>query len=238
LRHPWRKKQRKLRNKGKYQTMFDEFKDAVSNSSISIEHVFQKYYVDAETFYFKTRRSDEYLMKEWIAKNLNIYINDLYIIGSAKTGYSIKPDAFGRPFDGLYLKTSHVSDKSDIDLAIVNNHLFEYVSDLIYDFTSSYKMNWVVNAYYNNGKEKAFNVPLKYKFIEYLSKGWYRPDFAPIDFVLSLSDIPLNSVLHEIRNKEKRKIAFGIYRDWKYFVKYQNEYMGNIRIKLINGDML
>lgn len=88
--------------------------------------------VDKETYYFKIKINTywkEYNLK--IAQVLGIHLNDIYIIGSGKIGFSIKPENEGRVFDGKFEKTNLVKDKSDIDIAIVNTKLFDYIQKIL-----------------------------------------------------------------------------------------------------------
>ena len=161
--------------------MFSEFKNKILEKKLDNEQLFQKFFIDDPTYFFCLKNGTidlEYELKMEFANILCIHMNDIYIVGSAKTGFSMKPKCRGRGFDGDYLKSKKIKNKSDIDVAVVSSSLFEYVQENIYDWSVAFTRDWNSNKYYSDGMEK-FNVSLKYKFLEYLGKGWYRPDLAP-----------------------------------------------------------
>lgn len=56
-------------------------------------------------------------VREFIAKGVNVHTKDVTIVGSARIGYSLSKDEWGRPFN---------SD-SDLDFTIVSNDLYKTV---------------------------------------------------------------------------------------------------------------
>ena len=79
---------------------------------------------------------------------------------------------------------------------------------------------------------------MKFKFLEYLGKGWYRPDFAPRSYAVSTNNGILNNVLEKWRKKLNRKIAFAIYKNWHFFKKYQIENIKSTRDIIDTGETL
>lgn len=213
---------------------FDEIKKDILANKLNNEQLFQKYFIDKETFFFKSD-DNEYLMKNDIASTLQIHVNDIYIIGSAKLGCSIKPKSEGRLFDEKFEETKILKDRSDIDVAIVNTKLFDNVQENIYDWSNGFKADWKTNSYYKDPKK--FSVTLKYKFLEYLGKGWYRPDFAPNNFSVETSSGNLKPIINQWSKSVNRKIAFALYKNWHFFKKYQLENIENLRIKIKKGDL-
>jgi hypothetical protein len=212
--------------------MYKLFQDDIFENRLNDEQVFQKYFIDNETFFFKLQDNIgnwEYELKMDLANSLNIHMNDIYIVGSGKTGFSMKPKCRGRAFDGDYQITRKVSDKSDIDIAIVSNSLFDEVQENIYDWSKGFKDDWNSNSYYSDGN-KRFGVSLKYKFLEYLGKGWYRPDLKPVDYKYQTKDsINLEDVLDKWRSRLNRKVAYAFYKNWHFFKKYQIETISSLR---------
>ena len=214
----------------------DNLKTDVLSGKYNEEQLFQKYLVDKETYYFKQKSTpiEEYNLKKEIAQVLGIHLNDIYIIGSGKIGFSIKPENEGREFDGKFEKTNLVKDKSDIDIAIVNTKLFDYIQENIYDWSTGYSFDWDENSYYS---KKNFEVSLKYKFLEYLGKGWFRPDYAPQNYHIETKNGKLKDIIKKWSNKLNRKVAFAIYKDWHFFKKYQMETLKQMSIKISKGDI-
>ncbi|MGP8329753.1 MAG: hypothetical protein ACT6FF_05500 [Methanosarcinaceae archaeon] len=217
--------------------MFDQFKQDLLLKKLNNEQIFQKYFIDQKTYFFFSNHNEEYLLKCEIAEVLKVYINDIYIIGSGKVGFSIKPKAIGRAFDENFKKTHKLNDKSDIDVAIVSNELFEFIMVNMYDWSEAYKKDWNSNDYYSDGKEK-FGVSLKYKFLEYMGKGWYRPDFTPVSYSLERGESSIQDAIKSWRKRLKRKVSIAIYKNWNFFMKYQIENIQSIRDGLSSGDLL
>jgi len=220
--------------------MFDKFTKQVVQNQLNDEQLFQKFFVDSPTYFFsQTGISEdiEYQLKKDIAYVLCIHINDIYIVGSGQLGFSMKPEYIGRKFDGGFEKTKRRKDRSDIDIAIVSNVLFDYVQENIYDFSNGFSKGWNQNYFYPDG-EQQFGVSLKFKFLEYLGRGWYRPDFAPQDYRVSTGKGILNNVLGKWKRKFDRKIAFALYKNWHFFKKYQIENIKLTRDIIGTGETL
>jgi len=222
--------------------MFDTFKSEVMEKALDEEQLFQKYFIDNQTYFFHDEINDinlEYDLKKSFAGTLGIHVNDIYIVGSGKTGFSIKPKCRGREFDGAFNISKQFKDRSDIDIAIVNSDLFDFVQENIYDWSSAFKNDWDKNKYYASGT-KIFGVSLKYKFLEYLSKGWYRPDFAPNDYKLETNESGdnINNLKSIWSKKLNRNVAFAIYKNWHFFKKYQIENISTLKIEIESGKNL
>lgn len=220
--------------------MFNDFKKQILEDVLNSEQLFQKYFVDSETYFFSNIQKDmdlEYMFKKDISNVLRLHVNDIYIVGSGKTGFSMKPKAYGRTYDGEFEKTKLRKDRSDLDVAIISPALFDVIQETAYDWTVGYRETWDRNIYYDSGKKK-FGVELKYMFLEYMGKGWYRPDFAPKDFSIETQEGVLKDVIGKWRAKLGRKVSYAIYKNWHFFKKYQLENIDNIRQKVSLGDLL
>ena len=76
--------------------------------------VFRKYFIEQPCFALDNEI--QIALKTHISKILDINYTDIYIMGSAKLGFSIAPEKKFRPF----------GDTSDIDVAIISSRIFEY----------------------------------------------------------------------------------------------------------------
>ena len=89
----------------------------------SITWVYRKYLLGHDTWYFRSYLSNDNHaevyddMKIYMSEKLNIHVNNIAIVGSAKLGYSISPKV--KKLFKVF------SDKSDIDIAIVSPIIFE-----------------------------------------------------------------------------------------------------------------
>ncbi len=93
-----------------------------------------------------------YRLREEVCERFSIDFTDVFLVGSGKLGFSIKPDKRFGDFD----------DESDIDIAIVSPVLFEKVWQEAYSY-----------------KKSAADWPKANSFFRYLSEGWIRPDKLP-----------------------------------------------------------
>lgn len=192
---------------------------------LEYDELFQKYVVDGESFYFSVidRKVREYELKILIAKYFDISVREIIIVGSSKMGFSLKPSNLFNEFDFRYKQTSLRKDKSDIDIAIVSPELFRLKLREAFDFTNSYTVKWNYNEYYTKVyADSRFDVSINYKFFEYNSKGWLRPDFKPNGFEFCVNG-SYEKLKNDIFKLIGRKIGIGVYSDWYYFRSYHIE---------------
>jgi hypothetical protein len=197
------------------------FKDACLNKNPDI--VVQQYLIEGFSYYFEKNHDDneEFNFKKELAESLNIHIRDIAIVGSAKLGFSIKPEKTNpglylyKIFDFDYIKNNE-EEKSDIDIAIISSSLFDKQLLELYKFTRSYKdlNGFSGNSYAPHSKS--------------IVKGWLRPDRIPKDYNISNT---IDDFRKEYKNKYQRKINFGIYKSWDYFESY---HINNIKTLKVN----
>ena len=102
---------------------------------------------------YALNEEQHFTLKERIAAQFSLSAHqDIFLVGSAKLGYSIAPRKRYRPF----------SDTSDIDIAIVSHDLYQRVWHEAHTYADS-GADWLK----------------KEKFQEYISWGWIRPDMLP-----------------------------------------------------------
>lgn len=92
-------------------------------------------------------------LRQKIADHFGIHTSSVVIVGSAKLGYSISPEKPLRPF----------ADNSDIDVAIVDNRLFEEY--------------WLKLC---RAKDTVIDWPDLKATQKYIFRGWIRPDHLPL----------------------------------------------------------
>jgi hypothetical protein len=93
-----------------------------------------------------------FLLKSKISKHFGLHPIDVFMVGSGKLGFTIKPNEQFRQF----------GDSSDIDIAIVSEELFERFWKAVYLYKNEVKY-W----------------PKEERFKNYLLSGWIRPDLLP-----------------------------------------------------------
>jgi hypothetical protein len=212
----------------------ENFKIDIKQEKLNSEEIFQKHLIDGPTFFFHeflNEPSTELIIKSIISKTFSVSVHEVLIVGSGKLGFSLKPKALFNEFDFLYSSTRLNKNKSDLDIAIVSTELYESIGKSLYGYTSGYKNKWYLNEYYPAAKAKQFQVPICYKYFEYFTKGWFRPDFKPkgFDFCITGSYEDLKGMLYR---KIDRKVRLAIYQNWFYFMDYHISNINNLKLKL------
>ena len=154
---------------------------------------------------FAVTESDHFLLKQAVASEFRLEVaTDVFVVGSAKLGFSIAPNKRWRGF----------GDYSDIDVAIVNHQLYQTV--------------WhEVDEYRQSGADW----PRKREFERYLAWGWIRPDKLPRSQVFSFSNRWWD-FFRELQSKRiagPYKIAAALYHDIDFLVTYQMQAVGSCR---------
>jgi len=197
------------------------FKNACLNENPDI--VVQQYLIEGFSYYFEDRcpNNEEFNFKKELAKSLNIHIRDIAIVGSAKLGFSIKPEKSNpslylyKKFDFNFLKNNE-EKKSDIDIAIISSSLFDEQLLELYKYTNSYKdLSGFKNGSYASHSKS-------------IVKGWLRPDRIPKNYNISNSIDEFRKTYH---HQYDREINFGIYKSWDYFESY---HINNIKTLKVN----
>ncbi len=136
---------------------------------------------------------DYYSLVEPVADHFCIHPTSVFVVGSAKLGFSIAPKKRYMAFD---------DNKSDIDLVIVSDRLFDQVWQEFYEAKAN-------DIWWEHRKA----------FLKYLFAGWLRPDFFPdvrtatgdgwFEFFASISKV------------QPAKVNGALYRTWAFFESYQ-----------------
>lgn len=200
----------------------EEFKIDLIKGRLTYEEIFQKHIVDGNTFFFQSHLGNiaqEYQTKSLIANFLGVSIHEIIFVGSAKLGYSLNPKNLFNEFDSKFNVTKINKDKSDLDIAIVSNSLFNNITKNIFDYTDAFKNKWDQNEYYFGDKLNDFKVPICYKYFEYFSKGWFRPDMKPQGYEFCVKNT-FEELKRNLFANFKRKSGIGIYQDWHFFKHY------------------
>ncbi len=174
--------------------------------------IVRKHIIHGTPVVFKDNEEEYYEFRDSIARHFKIGFHEVLILGSAKLGYS-------------YHKDSEFSLDSDIDVALVNEDLFE-----------SYYIN-ICNYQYDleNGKDTPrkdergqFN-----QFLHYLIKGWMRPDKLPERLkIRSMKEgwfEFFKSISYDNCPAGNYKVSGGLFKNYYYLEKYYTESL--IKIK-------
>ncbi len=139
---------------------------------------------------------DYFQLKKEIANHFTLHPSEVIMVGSAKLGFTIKPQSKYRKF----------GDSSDIDIAIISEELFENIWRAVFEYKNDVKY-W--------GKEQ--------KFKDYLFRGWIRPDLLPhakrFELAQDWWDFFLN--LSSSGQYGPYRIRAGLYYSRYFFEPYQ-----------------
>ena len=137
-----------------------------------------------------------YNLKNKICDKFQIGFDNVFIVGSCKLGFSIKPAR----------RVEFFNDESDIDVAIVSPILFEKIWKSAMEYKYS-RADW----------------PTKNNFFKYLSAGWIRPDKFPpsVNFAFSSDWWEFFTAMTNSGEYGDYKIAAGIYYSSFFLEKYQ-----------------
>lgn len=173
--------------------------------------IVRKYIIHGTPFVFKDNENGYYEFRSLIAKQWNVGFQEVLILGSGKLGYS-------------YHKNSTFSLESDIDVAIINEQLFEKFYLEIRDF-QYLKQRGLISLTLE--EEKNYNT-----FLKYLIKGWMRPDKLPIQISGIFSKENWFSFFNSISYKNNPagdyKISAGLFKSFNYMECYYVNSIMNI----------
>lgn len=106
-------------------------------------------------------------LRVWIGRRLEIDPKEVTLIGSARTGYSMSPDSYARPFSG----------RSDLDLTIVSSCLFERLKANYLAWVDDYRRGDVRPR---NSKERTYWDENAYGGERRLGRGFLDAKLVPL----------------------------------------------------------
>jgi hypothetical protein len=136
--------------------MLTSFKNDLT--ALGNAELINKYYFSGPAFVLDDNL--HFTLRQAIADYFNVEYPSVFMVGSAKLGFSIKPSRRFQPF----------YDRSDIDIAIVSQSLFEEIWHEVFLFERS-------GGYW----------PKMADFKSYHFHGWIRPDKLPLERSFSLT---------------------------------------------------
>ena len=177
--------------------------------SMDSNQVFRKYFIEQPCFALDSEK--QRALKTKISEMFNVNYTDVYIMGSAKLGFSIAAKKRYRAF----------GDYSDIDIAIISPHIFE-----------SYWKENVLYLYEN----PLIGYEIKNSFSKYVAqRGWIRPDFF-VSPELKNNWTEKFRVITASQQYGPYKITAGIYYDFMFLEKYQLQCIEQCKGELKNGN--
>lgn len=200
-----------------FESTISSFNDKIK-SLTDIESVLRfarKEIIHGTPHVFKNKENEYFDFRDRIANKYNIGYYEVYIVGSAKLGFS-------------YCKKTEFSLDSDIDVALVNEDLFNFymykVSELQYKI-DNYSI-WLKDEEY-----KKYN-----KFLKYIIKGWMRPDLLPASYGINVLKKSWFKFFKELSYGKSEvgdyKVNAGLYKNYGFLEKYCVSSINAYRIKI------
>ena len=184
----------------------DEFKNKLRDEALSDIEVVQRYITHGSAFVFKDNDDKYFKLKKMVAEEFGLNPQEVIMIGSAKLGFSISPLKRWQPFHG----------ESDIDMVIISSDKFDRFWKGLYDFNIELTAR-------TEKEEKRY-----YRFLDYLFKGWLRPDVFPFSYVGRNEWL---GFFKSISYGEfgDYKINGAVFRDWGFYETYHTSNIREIR---------
>lgn len=166
----------------------------------------KKYFFHGVPYVFKDNEEGYFEFRNRIADHFKIGFHEVLIVGSGKLGFS-------------YYKCKPFNYDSDIDVAIVNEKLFEdyyaKICDYQYELDRKYKT-------IDRGEMSMYS-----SFLQYLVKGWMRPDKLPTSFKVDLLKKEgfnfFNSISYDRSEVGNYQVTGALYKNYGYLEKYYVE---------------
>lgn len=153
--------------------------------------------------------------RDRIAKKFKIQHHEVFIVGSAKLGFS-------------YQKNTEFSLESDIDVVLVNESLFDKYHREISDY--QYQLDRFIQTI-TIGEMQQYE-----KFMKYFVKGWMRPDYIPSSFNIELLRDEWFQYFRSISNGKSEvgnyRVNGGLFKSMHFFEKYHLQSINNQYNKL------
>lgn len=189
----------------------ESFKRYLIDDNHTIDQVIDRYLLFGTPYVFENDEETFFALKADIADYLNIKQTQIYVVGSAKLGFSIAPGKLFKNFD----------DDSDIDIAIIDDVLYLERWRLLYKYYPK-----IMRSPHSEEEDNIYD-----KFKDYFFRGWLRPDLFPMKYKQEWFDyfVKLNRIY-------KYRIAAGIYRDFGFFSDYHSGNLKKLRNSLREDD--
>lgn len=185
-----------------------DFKSFLGDEKNTIDRALNKFLLFGTPYLFESEEDKFFELKEDIAQYFDINQTQIYIVGSAKFGFSISPQKKYRPFN----------DESDIDVAVIDEKVFNNYWKELYEFN--------INLISRTEEEQE----IYEEFLDYFFRGWLRPDKFPLKQKKDWFEY-----FKKLNGKYGYKVRVGLYRDSEFFMEYHKKNFEAIRRNLING---
>lgn len=185
-----------------------EFEDFLKNERNSIDRALNKFLLFGIPYLFRDDVDKFFELKEDIARYFGVCQTQIYMVGSAKFGFSISP----------LKRYKYFGDDSDIDIAVIDEKTFNDFWRKLYN----YNINLISRT---EAEQKEYEI-----FLDYFFRGWIRPDKFPVKYKENWFEY-----FKTLNKKYGYKVRVGLYKDSEFFMDYHKKNFNDIRSELKNG---
>lgn len=149
-------------------------------------------------------------IREFIAESLNIHPKNVILIGSARLGYSITPQRYGK----------EVNEKSDLDFCIISSFLFKESKDVFNRWKKDFERNKIS---FSVSEEQYWKENLYEVCPANIRNGFLDVNKVSNQYLLSSKMSKICEYVNKEINKSnnyirpQKGISLRIYKDWESF---------------------
>ncbi|MFZ1937331.1 MAG: hypothetical protein WCB27_11890 [Thermoguttaceae bacterium] len=153
---------------------------------------------------------DYYELRRLVAEKFNLHPSAIVVVGSCRTGFSIKAERRYRPADSA----------SDIDVAMISREQFDCYWDGVFEYARLHKA-WKWTHRYQ-------------EFVRMLFNGWIDPRGLPSVPTFSQAQqwVTFFDDLMQSRRFGSRRITARLYRNWERLESYQEKRVSSCHAEL------
>jgi hypothetical protein len=152
---------------------------------------------------FNANESEYFEFRQMISEKFKVAYHEVFIVGSAKLGFS-------------YTKQTIFSYDSDVDVVILNEGLFENYYKNICEYQYMFEKFRKIPS---SQELQKYN-----EFLQYLVKGWMRPDLLPYSFQVDVIKTEwfefFKSISYGKTSIGNYKVNAGLFKNNFYLEKY------------------
>lgn len=166
------------------------------------------------------------MSREWIAQNIGVRADHITVVGSARLGFTVKKDEYGRAF----------GPKSDLDLSVIDIDLFDALYRDVRKFLTTPTQKIKPNA---SEKERVLWLENRDVLSRTCNRGFGDSNKIPSEHDIFMTAPKLNNVASILTSRLRvsqfmvRYSSFRIYKDWDAFTKIVALNYRSIRKSLI-----
>lgn len=174
------------------------------------ESLLRHFIVNNIPFVFKEKPMLYEQLTKYVGDKLTIAASEIKLIGSAKTGFSISPNTYGKAF----------GNHSDLDFSIINERIFSQLENEYLKWSNLYKEQKIQPT---NQTEKRYWTDNLKTGKNQIRKGFLDPRFIPNRESFELTKRINNTMwiikkyLLQEHDIELKNVSASIYKNWPSF---------------------